>query len=59
MDRSERGSKHLCPECASKYYDLNKEVVTCPKCGAKPPVPTLLKSVRSVQKTSRPFKRYP
>jgi len=58
VNRGARGhirtwAKHLCPECASKYYDLNRKVVTCPQCGAKPPVATLLKSVRPVRKTSR------
>ena len=36
MNNSDRGKKHICPECASKYYDLKKEVVACPTCGAKP-----------------------
>ena len=36
MNTSDRGLKHVCPECATKYYDLKKEVVACPKCGAKP-----------------------
>ena len=36
MNASERGSKHVCPDCGTKYYDLRKDVVTCPKCGAKP-----------------------
>ena len=35
MNRSNRGLKHVCPECATKYYDLKKEVVACPRCGAK------------------------
>ena len=60
MNVSERGSKHLCPECASKYYDLNKEVVTCPKCGAKPLAAKLLRSTRPVKKAARTtFGRYP
>jgi hypothetical protein len=25
MNRSERGRKHVCPECECKYYDLKKE----------------------------------
>ncbi len=36
MNTSDRGLKHVCPECATKYYDLRKEVVACPRCGAKP-----------------------
>ncbi len=41
MNTSDRGLKHVCPECATKYYDLRKEVVTCPKCSAKPPAAKL------------------
>jgi hypothetical protein len=37
MDASDdRGVKHVCPDCATKYYDLKKEIVACPRCGAKP-----------------------
>ena len=36
MNTSDHGLKHACPECATKYYDLRKVVVTCPTCGAKP-----------------------
>ncbi len=36
MNTSDRGLKHVCPECATKYYDLKKKVVACPRCGAKP-----------------------
>lgn len=40
MKRSDRGSKHLCADCAIKYYDMGK-APACPKCGAAPvPVPT-------------------
>lgn len=38
MTKPDRGLKHLCPECETKYYDLKKAVVLCPKCGAKPAV---------------------
>ncbi|MEP3429722.1 MAG: TIGR02300 family protein, partial [Roseibium sp.] len=33
MAKPELGTKRLCPGCGSKYYDLNREPVTCPKCG--------------------------
>lgn len=36
MDKAERGRKHLCPECGCKYYDMNRKIVACPSCGAKP-----------------------
>jgi len=31
---SRLGAKWVCFSCAAKFYDLNKEVAICPKCGA-------------------------
>jgi uncharacterized protein (TIGR02300 family) len=28
------GTKRVCGHCAAKFYDLNKDPITCPKCGA-------------------------
>lgn len=39
MKASERGSKHVCTECATGYYDLNKKAIACPRCGARPETP--------------------
>ena len=33
MAKPELGTKRLCPSCGSKYYDLNRNPITCPKCG--------------------------
>ena len=35
MSEAERelGSKHECPECGAKFYDLGREPIVCPKCG--------------------------
>ena len=33
MAKSELGTKRLCPSCGAKYYDLNRNPITCPKCG--------------------------
>lgn len=30
----ELGSKHECPSCGTKYYDLGKAEALCPKCGS-------------------------
>lgn len=27
-----RGKKHICPFCNAIFYDMNKEVINCPKC---------------------------
>ncbi|PPR60682.1 MAG: hypothetical protein CFH08_02404 [Alphaproteobacteria bacterium MarineAlpha3_Bin7] len=34
MVKKEWGKKHFCPKCEIKFYDMNKEVLTCPNCGA-------------------------
>ncbi len=54
MKRSERGRKHVCPECECKYYDLAKKVAVCPRCGAKPPAAKLVSSGRPAR-ASRGF----
>ena len=59
MNTSDRGLKHVCPKCATKYYDLKKKVVTCPRCGAKPPAAKDPKATRPAGKTdSATFRRY-
>ncbi len=35
MDKAELGNKHICSSCGTKFYDLNKEIPTCPKCGTE------------------------
>ena len=35
MDKAELGNKHICNSCGTKFYDLNKEIPTCPKCGTE------------------------
>ena len=60
MNTLERGMKHICPACEIKYYDLRKDVIACPKCGAKPLPPKLRKTTQQVKKTGRTvFGRYP
>ncbi len=53
MNTSDRGLKHVCPECATKYYDLRREVVACPKCGAKPLAAINPKAKQPAVKTGR------
>jgi len=41
--KPELGTKRLCAECGAKFYDLNKDPITCPKCSTVfvvAPVPT-------------------
>jgi uncharacterized protein (TIGR02300 family) len=60
MNPMDRGTKHVCPECECKYYDLKNAVVACPKCGAKPP-PTKLRKAPNRPKDAARAKtwRYP
>ncbi|MBK5944985.1 TIGR02300 family protein [Rhodobacter veldkampii DSM 11550] len=32
MPKEEWGVKRLCPHCASRFYDLTKDPMTCPVC---------------------------
>ena len=32
--KPELGTKRLCASCGAKFYDLNHDTITCPKCGA-------------------------
>ena len=34
MAKPELGNKHTCQHCGTKFFDLNKHPVVCPKCGA-------------------------
>lgn len=34
MAKPELGTKRLCASCGAKFYDLNHDPITCPKCGA-------------------------
>ncbi|WP_022707558.1 MULTISPECIES: FYDLN acid domain-containing protein [Paracoccus] len=33
MPKEEWGTKRLCPHCATRFYDLNNDPLTCPACG--------------------------
>ncbi|TBW39188.1 TIGR02300 family protein [Siculibacillus lacustris] len=33
MVKPELGTKRLCPNCGTKYYDLDRDPILCPKCG--------------------------
>lgn len=33
MAKPELGSKHQCHNCGTRFFDLNKTPITCPKCG--------------------------
>ncbi|MBU3029817.1 FYDLN acid domain-containing protein [Paracoccus marinaquae] len=33
MPKEEWGTKRLCPHCATRFYDLRTNPMTCPACG--------------------------
>ena len=33
MAKVEWGIKRICQKCHTKYYDMQKEPIVCPKCG--------------------------
>lgn len=34
MAKSEWGTKRVCQECASKFYDMRRDEIVCPNCKA-------------------------
>lgn len=35
MTKAEWGTKRGCTTCGARFYDLNKDPIICPKCGAE------------------------
>lgn len=35
MPKEEWGTKRLCPQCQTRFYDLQHDPMTCPSCGAE------------------------
>lgn len=35
MPKEEWGTKRLCPHCATRFYDLRNDPMTCPACNAQ------------------------
>ena len=46
MANPELGTKRLCASCGAKFYDLNKDPIHCPKCGALHEVLVATRAVR-------------
>ena len=34
MSKADWGAKRLCQSCGARFYDLSRDPITCPKCGA-------------------------
>lgn len=41
MAKAELGTKRVCPNCGTKYYDLDRDPIVCPRCGTRFEVPTV------------------
>ena len=44
-----RGTKRVCLECATRFYDLSRDPIVCPSCGAQhaPPAPAPVAETRA------------
>ena len=49
MAKPELGSKHKCQNCGTKFFDLNKDPVVCPKCGEVQTVTAMPSPVRATR----------
>lgn len=51
VSKPEWGAKRICQSCAAHFYDLRKDPIACPKCGANfDPEAMLKKSRRAPEK---------
>jgi uncharacterized protein (TIGR02300 family) len=56
--KPEWGTKRQCPECSTRFYDLQKDPVTCPHCGAEFEPESLLKARRPrVERRAAPARK--
>lgn len=47
MAKAEWGTKRLCPNCGTRYYDMQHDPIVCPRCGAAFDPEALLKTRRT------------
>jgi uncharacterized protein (TIGR02300 family) len=45
--KQEWGTKRLCPNCGTRYYDMQHDPIVCPRCGAPFDPEALLKTRRT------------
>ena len=53
MAKTELGTKRLCENCESKFYDLGRTPIVCPKCG------TTFIEAKPTPKTRKPVEKTP
>ena len=47
MAKPEWGTKRICPSCGTRYYDMTRDPIVCPKCSTPFDPEAFLKSRRS------------
>lgn len=47
MAKATLGTKRICPSCAARFYDLDRNPITCPKCASEFEPEDFVKSRRS------------
>lgn len=47
LSKPDWGTKRICHNCGTRYYDLNKDPIVCPKCSAEFDPEAFLKSRRT------------
>ena len=56
MTKPDWGTKRTCQSCAAHFYDLRKDPIVCPKCGATYDPEAILKSRRRAPEKIVPVK---
>ena len=56
MTKPEWGTKRTCQSCSAHFYDLRKDPIICPKCGATYDPEAILKSRRRAPEKIAPVK---
>jgi uncharacterized protein (TIGR02300 family) len=46
VSKQEWGTKRICPNCGTRYYDLSRDPIVCPKCSTTFDPEALLKTRR-------------
>ena len=63
MAKPEWGAKRICHNCGTRYYDMRRDPIVCPSCGAEFDPEAFLKSRRSrvvaTEEPARPKKAKP
>jgi uncharacterized protein (TIGR02300 family) len=54
--KAQRGTKRTCqnPECGSRFYDLNRDPITCPVCSTVYAIPVSLPGTATEERAKRP-----